>query len=154
MKYKQFIENPNINIKDFIKKQLNERSDQFFTIIEDIEKMIRYSTEYKLWSMKHKLGINKCQICGIEFNKKLKPQVHHTPNTLFDIVMNVIIDKSEKNIELDTIDIVKEVIDLHINEEVSCITICPCCHKQAHYEKEMLGEEITIKKKLFEKENE
>ena len=141
-KYEDFT--PEADIKDYVKDILEKRGKEFHNLVEDIEKTIRQTPEYKLWSIKHRKSVDKCQVCGIEFNKKIKAEVHHTPLTLYEIVVNALDELINSGKELTTTEVIDKVIDWHVNEKIGSLTICTCCHKQAHYEREEFGEEITI----------
>jgi len=104
-------------------------------LINKLERLIRLAPEYTTWANICRAGIYQCPRCNTP--SELMPlEVHHTPKTLFEIVEEIL----NKYIEDDTIldkkpyDIVKEVLDLHLNNNVGYEVICKACHEMIHNE--------------------
>lgn len=103
-----------------------------------LEKTIRATLEYELWAKNcktnHPDAVN-CPICGDNYyEKSCKCDTHHHPRTLYCIVDDIMTDMINENSMKTTtaFDIVKRVMDLHTNNQVSFINICTHCHKKYH----------------------
>ena len=127
----------------------NER--QFIKCIKQLEFMIRKSLSYDSWQKRSKYSVDTCPACNETF-EYTKPESHHHPQTLFDIVENVL----QKHIDLNDLDdytdfdICQEVMDLHFQKKVSYIVLCKHCHEKYHNGDPSLldiMDELTIKQK-------
>jgi len=112
------------NMKDYVK------------CIKQLEKICRSTLEYDQWQRVCKYTDNQvCPVCGDNYYlNNSKCESHHHPKTLFDIVDNIMTEHIEKN-DLDEktgIDIVQEIMDLHLINSVSYINLCQHCHKKYH----------------------
>ena len=101
-------------------------------LIKKIEKLVRESPEYKFWVKKCRAGYTTCPLCKTH-SEIDPPEVHHEPLTLYEIVEDVLNKHIDVDIEnLLPIDIVKEVIQLHLNNKVGYKVICSSCHERIH----------------------
>ena len=109
----------------------NER--QFITCIKKLEYMVRKSLSYDSWAKRSKYAVSLCPTCGESF-EYVKPETHHHPRTLFDIVEGVL----EKHIDINDLndftdfDIVQEIMDAHFQKKVGYIVLCKHCHDKYH----------------------
>jgi len=135
-----------------------QRSDkkEFDNLIKQVEKVIRDMPEYKKWSQIRASEHDYCQICGIPFEETgLKKHVHHTPVTLYEIVVKELKQMTEAEQQfVKTTELIDRVIEKHLSGEVMSIVVCPCCHKRCHYEKKEFGNEISLERRLQELEQE
>ena len=79
----------------------------FIKFIKSVEKMVRFSPEYKLWVeyIVETLGQDKCEFTN-EVKSECPVDVHHHPICLYTIVKSVIQDKMKKHESFCTFDIV------------------------------------------------
>ena len=101
--------------------------------IKKIEFLIRKSFQYDIWQKRSKIGVKKCPICNEDLYY-LKPESHHYPETLFDLVDNCLQDHIQKNDldELDEFDISQEIMHKHKMNQVSYVVLCKQCHQKYH----------------------
>lgn len=69
----------------------------------------------------------KCKKCGIMDNL----HIHHDKETMSEIVKKHIVDDDPKEFELKKL-ISEKIVDYHINNKVSGITLCNRCHNELH----------------------
>ena len=64
----------------------------------------------------------------------LKPESHHYPETLFDVVDNILQEHIQNNDldEFDEFDISQEVMSKHKMNQVNFIVLCKQCHERYH----------------------
>ena len=138
----------------------NTDKKEFDKLISQVEKVIRDMPEYKLWAKVRASQFEYCQLCGIPFDETgLKKHVHHTPVTLYEIVVaeleEMLKERTEKNqsgnIPINTIELIDRVIEKHLSGEVMSVVLCPCCHKRCLYEKKEFGDEVTLYRALNER---
>jgi len=127
------------------------KSSSLKKLIKKLERLIRNSPEYKIWADECRKDYDRCPRCNTP--SEIDPlEVHHTPETLFDIVENKITallkEDEEKFIKFyKPIDIVKIILDMHLNNEVSYEVLCSSCHKREHNERKIKKE---TKNNLYE----
>ena len=126
----------------------SETGKEFESFVKKIVSMVRQVPEYKMWIAKAKSFKDLCEVCGSKFKEVgLKSEFHHTPETLFEIVVDTIKQYNKSKQPYMTVDIVREVVEKHLSEEVQGVVVDPCCHKLLHYERETTGEELSLPKK-------
>lgn len=109
----------------------NER--QFIQCIKKLEFIVRKSLSYDSWQKRTKYAIDTCPICGESF-EYVKPESHHHPRTLFEIVEGVL----QKHIDLNDLndytdfEICDEIMQAHFKKQVDYIVLCEHCHKKYH----------------------
>jgi len=131
----------------------NTDMKEFDKLIKQVEKVIREMPEYKKWASIRAEAHDKCQLCEIPFEETgLKKHVHHTPLTLYEIVVGEVEEMLRGGNRIDTLELVDRVIEKHLSGEVMSVVVCPCCHKRCHYEKKEYGNEVTLENKLRELE--
>lgn len=119
--------------------ELSLRIDNFaddkeqIKFIKAVEKMVRFSPEYKLWVnyIVETLGQNKCEFTG-ESKCECPVDVHHHPICLFTIVKSLIDDKIKKHESFCTFDIARETIELHFQNKVGYVLILSSLHEKYH----------------------
>lgn len=101
--------------------------------IKKCESMIRTCVEYGEWTdyIRNVMEITECQITG-NSHCNAKTDVHHHPYTLYDIVKGVILKRIVNEKEFSSIDIVKEVIELHYEMKVPFIVLIKSLHEMYH----------------------
>jgi len=102
------------------------------SLVRRICTIVRRAPEYDVWAKAKKVGYEKCPICGRDY-LSARPEVHHDP-TLFEVVYNYIetLIESEEILSKSPIEIAKDILEDHLNDKVSCVTICELCHKEIH----------------------
>ena len=101
--------------------------------IKQLEYMVRKSMGYDSWQKNSKFSVTMCPICGEDF-EFVKPESHHHPFTLFDIVDDIL----QKHIDLNNLDdftdfeICEEIMDMHFTKKVKYIVLCKHCHDKYH----------------------
>ncbi len=106
---------------------------QFIRCIKQMEFMCRKSFSYDSWQKRTKYPVSSCPICGEEF-QWVKPETHHHPRTLFDIVEGIL----QKHIDLNDLDdftdfeIADEIMGAHFAKKVDYIVLCKHCHEKYH----------------------
>jgi hypothetical protein len=106
---------------------------QFVLCIKKLEFMVRKSFSYDKWQKRTKYPVSQCPICSDSF-EFVKPETHHHPKTLFDIVEGVL----QKHIDLNDIDdftdfqICEEIMELHFAKKIGYIVLCKHCHEKYH----------------------
>ena len=147
------------NVISHLSEIYNRGTDkkEFDKLISQVEKVIRDMPEYKMWASIRAESKDYCQLCGVPFDETgLKKHVHHTPLTLYEIVvaeLNEMLSQRTGDGEtpiIRTIELIDRVVEKHLSGEVSSVVLCPCCHKRCHYEKKEYGGEITLDRKLYE----
>lgn len=109
----------------------NER--QFVKCIKQLEFMVRKSMSYTAWQKRTKYAVSSCPICGESFSY-VRPESHHHPITLFDIVENILqkhIDLNDMNDYTD-FQIAEEIMEQHFAKKVDYIVLCKHCHEKYH----------------------
>lgn len=130
------------NIYDF------ENDKKYSKYIQNIEKIIRTSIEYKLWILKN-IDTQVCIITGLTKEDTKEIEFHHHPYTLFRIVDGVLDrlrNKHQKEIEpliqendeqfslnyIPTFYVQWEVIELHLLDLIPYVPMLKSYHKMYH----------------------
>jgi hypothetical protein len=106
---------------------------EYVWVIKKIEFLIRKSFRYDIWQKRSKIGAKNCPICNEDFYY-LKPESHHYPETLFDIVDNIL-QKHISNNDLDDLtefELCDEVMNRHFSNLVDFVVLCKQCHEKYH----------------------
>ncbi len=109
------------------------KEKQYSLLIKKLEFLIRKSIQYDIWQKRSKIGIKNCPVCE-ESLYSLKPESHHYPLTLFDIVDNCLQQHiQENNLDsLNELDIVQEVMTKHNTNNIDYVVLCKQCHERYH----------------------
>lgn len=128
---------------------------EFKKFIQKMEFLCRKSQEYDVWQKRTKMlavhqnpdpakcDSEKCPKCDISY-EYAAPESHHHPITLFNLVVGVF-QKWIDNNELDDkqpLDLVFEVMFLHLSNKVEHVVLCKHCHERYH------NGEITTREEL------
>jgi hypothetical protein len=95
--------------------------------------MVRKSFSYDKWQKRTKYPFDKCPTCGESF-EYVRPETHHHPRTLFDVVEGIL----QKHIDLNDIDtmtdfqLCDEILQAHFEKKVEYIVLCKHCHEKYH----------------------
>ena len=109
----------------------------FRKYINDIERIVRQSREYKVYIqyirtyMDMNVSLFSPNVTNAE-TTKIKIEIHHTPFTLFDIVMTVFNKRSRTGESLNCFLVAKEVAYLHYFLYVGLIPLSKTEHKLVH----------------------
>jgi len=140
-------------IPDDINEILNKNTEpkEFEKVVKKIENAIRTLPEYKEWAKRRASEYQYCQLCKIPFDETgLRREVHHTPLTLYEIVVQVINELIDAQEHITSAKVIGEVINRHLSNEVGSLVLCPCCHKRLHYERKEYGAEYSLDKLINE----
>ncbi len=113
-------------------KTFNNEKD-FRSFIKNVEKLIRASNEYKLWTkyITEYLGETECAFT----NEKITEcplAIHHHPITLYVIVEAVVTEIMAKGLEFSTFDVATKVIELHFQNKVGYVVLLSDLHSKYH----------------------
>ncbi len=109
----------------------NDRAYTF--VIKRLEFLCRKSFRYDIWQKRSKIGAKDCPVCSENFYY-LKPESHHYPLTLFDIVDNILQHHIEEN-DLDDcteFELCDEIMNKHFRNQVDFVVLCKQCHEKYH----------------------
>lgn len=106
---------------------------QYSKFIKNVEKMVRNSTEYRLWTdyIRDVLGVQTCFITN-ERMDQLKIDIHHHIPSLYILVKSIVNKKIENNEEFCTFDIATESIEIHFKNKVGYIPLIKSMHEKFH----------------------
>ena len=105
----------------------------FDNFIKNVERMVRYSGEYKLWVkyITDHLGHSHCALTNESINE-CSLEVHHHPITLYVIVKAIVNDALRREQEFSSFDIAVKVIETHFQNKVGYIVLLSDLHKKYH----------------------
>ncbi len=100
--------------------------------VTSVKYIIRKSPEYNIWTdyIKHTLGHKYCQFTK-EVDDEVTVDLHHHPYALQDIVETVISNNLVKG-TINSLNISKEVLLLHYNNEIGFILLVRTLHEKFH----------------------
>ena len=107
--------------------------------IKDIEKIVRNSFEYQelIQYLRKYMDMNKCSyfegISNTETNK-IKIHIHHSPITLYEIVVTIYEKRKFYGENLDAEAVAKEVTYCHYCLLIGLIPLCETVHELVHNE--------------------
>lgn len=109
----------------------------FSKYISDIERIIRTSFEYRHFVnyLRDYMNMNACSFFGNVSNKttfKIKIELHHSPFTLFDIVMTIFNKRLFYNESLEVEMVAKEAMYIHYMLMVGIIPLAETVHELVH----------------------
>ena len=143
MEYRnQYFDNSNIlNIQDLepcTKESYNLYDPkEFKKYIKDIERIVRQSREYKVYIqylrkyMDMNTSLFSPNVNNIQ-TTKIKIEIHHTPFTLFDIVMTIFNKRSRLGESLNVFLVAKEAAYIHYFLYVGLIPLSKTEHELVH----------------------
>jgi len=105
----------------------------FENFVKCVERVVRYSQEYKLWAgyITEHLGHSQCALTKESINE-CSLEIHHHPITLYTVVKSVLNDMMSKNQEFSTFDVATKVIELHFQNKVGYVVLLSDLHKKYH----------------------
>ena len=108
-------------------------SREYELFIKNVEKLVRLSQEYKLWTsyITENLGHSFCAFTK-ESNGECPTQIHHHPITLYTIVKGVVNHYLSKDSEFSTFDVATKVIELHFQNKVGYVVMLSDLHSKYH----------------------
>ena len=132
------IEVNNIPNYDIIEYNLEDTDDEE-KYIKDIENIVRKSFEYQTMVkyLRENMNMNKCSFFEGISNKdtfKIKIHIHHSPITLYEIVVIILGKRKFYRESLDIEDIAKEAVYVHYCLLIGLIPLCETVHQLVHNE--------------------
>jgi hypothetical protein len=105
----------------------------FDKFIKCVEKLVRFSYEYKEWVsyIIENLGYNFCAITE-EVMGECEVVMHHHPINLYTICKAVISEFLSKNQSFCTFDVATKVIELHFQNKVGYVPLLSNLHEKYH----------------------
>lgn len=105
--------------------------------IKTVETIIRRSLEYKTYIkfLKDHLDMKRCLILKnikVSNGKRYHIEIHHEPFTLFDIVETVINKRLAYEKSIGSLEVAKEVMELHYDGNVGLIPLTTTMHELVH----------------------
>ena len=105
--------------------------------VKTCERMIRSSLEYKEYIkyLKEYIYITKCSFfrnSKMDHYSKFKVEIHHSPFTLYDITMTVLLKHLDYYGEINLFEVCEEVMKLHYQCRVGLIPLSTTVHKLVH----------------------
>lgn len=105
--------------------------------VKTCERMIRSSLEYKEYIkfLKEYIDMTKCSFFGntkMDRYSKFKVEIHHSPFTLYDITMTVLLKHLDEYGEVNLFEVSEEVMKLHYQCRVGLIPLSTTVHKLVH----------------------
>lgn len=125
------IENAEFNLPLRIEGFTNEKD--CFSFVKAVEKMVRCSPEYRLWTsyILETLGKTKCEFTGEDF-EECPIEIHHHPICLFTVVKTVMEDFITKKLPFSTFDIATKTIELHFQNKIGYVVMLSDLHAKYH----------------------
>lgn len=110
-----------------------EDESLYTKFIKNIEKSIRGSIEYKLWTdyIKDVLGVQTCFITH-ERMDQVKIDIHHHIPSLYTVVKGALNKRIQDNIEFCSFDIATDVIELHYKNRIGYVSLLKSIHEKFH----------------------
>ena len=105
--------------------------------VKTCERMIRSSLEYKEYIkfLKEYIDMTKCSFFGntkMDHYSKFKVEIHHSPFTLYDITMTILLKHLDEYGEINLFEVCEEVMKLHYQCKVGLIPLSTTVHKLVH----------------------
>lgn len=126
------------HLPDFEQEEFDIYDDKDYKkYIAEIEKIVRSSIEYK-WMieyLKNNMDMDKCAFFQNVTNadrSKMKIEIHHSPFTLYDIVITVVQKRLYYKEDMDVELVAKEVMELHYKLMVGLIPLGKTPHELVH----------------------
>lgn len=110
-----------------MKKHENPEEKLKKVYVKNVEKLVRSCIEYSKWADDLRDKTLKCALCGRNNDKLVPFEVHHTPETLFEIV-----DKNTVDTTTLTLSAALEIFKMHLENKISFKVVCTCCHLAEH----------------------
>ena len=116
--------------------------------VKTIERMVRGSLEYKEYIrfLRDYIEMSKCSYFGnvkSDRYSKTKIEIHHSPFTLYDITMVILLKHLEEFGNVNLFEVSEEVMKLHYQCRVGLIPLSTTVHKLVH-EIQILSDEVGI----------
>ncbi|MFW6242534.1 MAG: hypothetical protein ACOC2W_00075 [bacterium] len=101
--------------------------------IKNIEKSVRASIEYKLWTdyIKDVIGVQNCFITNERLDQ-VKIDIHHHIPSLYILVKAILNKKIQETTEFCSFDIATEAIEVHFKNRVGYVALIKSMHEKFH----------------------
>lgn len=133
-----------------------QNEKEFSLFIKKCEFLCRKSQEYDIWQKRTKMlaanqnkdqnknDAEKCPICGINY-EYANAESHHHPITLFNLCVDHFQEWIYENSlrEKRPLDLVQEVMDVHLCDNVEHVVLCKHCHEKYHNGEKVTREELN-----------
>ena len=105
----------------------------FDSFIKNVERLVRYSQEYKLWVkyITDHLGQSHCALTNESINE-CPIEIHHHPINLYSVVKSIINDRLSREMPFSSFDIATKVIELHFQNKIGYVVLLSDLHKKYH----------------------
>jgi len=107
---------------------------QYSRCIKLLVRIARLTPEYAEWQKESKKGAgDQCPVCGVEYIY-VKPETHHYPLTLFEVVEAKLQEYIHSNYinEITPLELIKEIMDDHLKGKIEYVVLCKTCHEKYH----------------------
>lgn len=100
--------------------------------VKIVERLVRSCLEYGKWADELRDATLKCALCGRNNDKLVPFEVHHTPETLFEIVDHNVNETTELTLESAL-----RIFKMHLDGKISYKVVCVCCHLSEHAKRKL-----------------
>jgi len=112
----------------------------FSTLVKNVEKMIRTSSEYSKYIgiLKNKGGLTKDVFMpniDIQYMEGVDFELHHYPFNLYEVVQSVILKFIKKKEMFSSFKIASDVMKLHYDNKIGLVPLTKTNHELAHANK-------------------
>jgi len=106
---------------------------EFDRVIKAVEKLVRYSYEYREWVsyIVDNLGYNYCALTE-EVMGECDISIHHHPINLYTVSKAIILDFLSKNQKFCTFDVAIKIIELHFQNRIGYVPLLNSLHEKYH----------------------
>jgi len=104
---------------------------EYNKFVSNIKRLVRSTLEYSTWVSFIKHEKNLCQYTH-ESTTALTVDLHHHPYSMENIVKIVLAKQLAVNSKTTTIDVVKEVLQLHYDNKVGYVLLIKSLHEKFH----------------------
>lgn len=110
-----------------------ENKNDEIKFIKNCEKLVRCSTEYKLWKS-YIVNVLKDNFCHVtlETNDQVSIEIHHHIPSLFSIVRTIVNKYLHNEIQFCSFDICLDIIELHFKNKIGYIPLINSMHEKFH----------------------
>ena len=128
------------------------RPQTYTKCIKQLVRIARLTLEYAEWQKETKKGVgDQCLVCRADF-MYVRPETHHYPLTLFEVIENKLQDMIHNNTidEIEPLEFLRAVMRDHLNGKVEHIVLCKACHEKYHMQD---PETIKLIEKIYNERN-
>jgi len=142
--YLSFVNNHTMKDTTITVKKINKIKDSTFNFhytdldakrIKKIERIVRKSFEYRIWTifLKTTLDVSHCAFYeGYSMSNSFTIELHHYPITLYDITYAIAHKHLQENGFFTSFGVAYEVCRVHYLFQISVVPLSPTAHKLYH----------------------